>query len=113
MPTVSSCLFHFHRPCRKLQAQRRSPEVPSSNDLALSLTDGLLQSDWTLSSPSRGIVSRDRARTSPSLQIEEGQATPRLAVGGQNSSSSPVAFESSHGKYEYSGRISLILERIS
>lgn len=56
--TVSWYLFRFRMPCQKLLRQRRRREAPWIDDFVPSLTDGRLRLNWTLSSPSRGIVSR-------------------------------------------------------
>ena len=58
MRTVFGCLFLFHMRYRKLQAQHRFREVPLSIDLVPSLTTARLQLNWTLSFPSREIVSK-------------------------------------------------------
>ena len=50
--TAFDCRFLSRMPGRKLRAQHLCLEVPWSTDLVLSLIDGPLPLDWTLSSPS-------------------------------------------------------------
>ena len=54
--TAFAFLSPFRMLCRMRQAQHRFREVPWSDDPAPSLATGLLRLNWTLSSPSGGIV---------------------------------------------------------
>jgi hypothetical protein len=56
MRTAFEFPFPFRMTCQKLPAQRRFHEVRWSTDLVPSLTTGRLRLNWSLSSPSYGIV---------------------------------------------------------